>query len=106
MTNFKEMNYEELIQYCKDNKIDYLTKTNKPKAHKTLLKELSDIKSNNLELINEPIDHNNIKDNNEYIKNKQLISCLIKKCHNLLYSNAISGKKAQSDIMKILSIVL
>lgn len=104
--SYKDMTYEELIQYCKDNKIDYLTKQKKPKAQTTLLKELSKlsiIETNNLELINETIDE--LKDSNEYIKNKQLISCLIKKCHNLLYSNAISGKKAQSDIMKILSIV-
>lgn len=104
--SYKDITYEELIQYCKDNKIDYLTKQKKPKAQTTLLKELSKlsiIETNNLELINETIDE--LKDSNEYIKNKQLISCLIKKCHNLLYSNAISGKKAQSDIMKILSIV-
>ena len=108
-----KMQYEELIQYCKDNNLDYLTKAKKPKAHATLLKELSntvntDIQTNNLELINETIwklEDNNVKDNDEYIKNKQIISSLIKKCHNLLYSNAISGKKAQSDIMKILSIV-
>ena len=106
MTNINNLNYEELIQYCKDIGFDYLTKTKKLKAHTTLLKELSKlsiIENNNLELINETIDE--LKDNDEYIKNKQLISCLIKKCHNLLYSNAISGKKAQSDIMKILSIV-
>ena len=108
-----KMQYEELIQYCKDNNLDYLTKAKKPKAHATLLKELSntvntDIQTNNLELINETIwklEDNNVKDNDEYLKNKQTISSLIKKCHNLLYSNAISGKKAQSDIMKILSIV-
>lgn len=114
------MQYEELIQYCKDNDLDYLTKANKPKAHATLLKEFSKLsitvntdiqtneENNNIELINETIwklEDNNVKDNDEYIKNKQIISSLIKKCHNLLYSNAISGKKAQSDIMKILSIV-
>jgi len=117
------MQYEELIQYCKDNNLDYLTKAKKPKAHATLLKELSklsitdktiktDIQTNEennvIELINETIwklEDNNVKDNDEYIKNKNIISSLIKKCHNLLYSNAISGKKAQSDIMKILSIV-
>ena len=115
-----KMQYEELIQYCKDNDLDYLTKANKPKAHATLLKEFSKLsitvntdiqtneENNNIELINETIwklEDNNVKDNDEYIKNKQIISSLIKKCHNLLYSNAISGKKAQSDIMKILSIV-
>ena len=109
------MQYEELIQYCKDNGLDYLTKAKKPKAHATLLKELSNLsitdkteENNDIQLINETIwklEDNNVKDNDEYIKNKHIISSLIKKCHNLLYSNAISGKKAQSDIMKILSIV-
>jgi type I restriction-modification system DNA methylase subunit len=76
---------EQLIQYCKDNKINYLTKTKKPKAHATLLKELSmndksDIEINNLELI-------------------------IKQCHNYLYkSSGIVGSKAQNDIMRVLII--
>ena len=79
------MQYEELIQYCKDNNLDYLTKAKKPKAHATLLKELSntvntDIQTNNLELI-------------------------IKQCHNYLYKSAgIVGSKAQNDIMRILII--
>lgn len=118
--DLEELQYEELIQYCKDNDIDYLTKAKKPKAHATLLKELSKLsitdntdiqtneENNTIELINETIwklEDSEVKDNDEYIKNKQIISSLIKKCHNLLYSNAISGKKAQSDIMKILSIV-
>ena len=80
-----KMQYEELIQYCKDNDLDYLTKAKKPKAHATLLKELSntvntDIQTNNLELI-------------------------IKQCHNYLYKSAgIVGSKAQNDIMRILII--
>jgi FlaA1/EpsC-like NDP-sugar epimerase len=52
----------KIIQYCKDNDLDYLTKTKKIKTHATLLKELSklsitdktiktDIQTNNLELI-------------------------------------------------------
>jgi type I restriction enzyme S subunit len=82
---FEELQYEELIQYCKDNDLNYLTKANKPKAHTTLLKELSklsitDIQTNNLELI-------------------------IKQCHNYLYKSAgIVGSKAQNDIMRILII--
>jgi type I restriction-modification system DNA methylase subunit len=84
----EDLQYEELIQYCKDNQLDYLTKAKKPKAHATLLKELSklsitentDIQTNNLELI-------------------------IKKCHNYLYKSAgIVGSKAQNDIMRILII--
>jgi len=89
--SLKELQYEELIQYCKDNDLDYLTKTKKIKTHATLLKELSklsitdktiktDIQTNNLELI-------------------------IKQCHNYLYKSAgIVGSKAQNDIMRILII--
>lgn len=82
------MSHDELIQYCKDNKIDHLTKQKKPKAQATLLKELSklsindkpDIEINNLELI-------------------------IKQCHNYLYkSSGIVGSKAQNDIMRVLII--
>ena len=81
MTSIITMNYEELIQYCKYNNIEYLTKKNKPKAHKTLLKELSDnVEINNLEQI-------------------------IKQCHNYLYKSAgIVGSKAQNDIMRVLII--
>jgi type I restriction enzyme S subunit len=86
--SLEDLQYEELIQYCKDNDLDYLTKAKKPKAHATLLKELSklsitdktDIQTNNLELI-------------------------IKQCHNYLYKSAgIVGSKAQNDIMRILII--
>jgi len=79
--NFKDMSHEELIKYCKDNNIEYLTKTKKPKSHAILLKELSDIvEVNNLEII-------------------------IKQCHNYLYKSAgIVGSKAQNDIMRILII--
>ena len=77
--SLNKMQYEELIQYCKDNDLDYLTKAKKPKAHATLLKELSntvntDIKTNeennNIELINETIwklEDNNVKDNENII---------------------------------------
>ena len=84
----EDLQYEELIQYCKDNQLNYLTKAKKQKAHATLLKELSklsitentDIQTNNLELI-------------------------IKQCHNYLYKSAgIVGSKAQNDIMRILII--
>jgi hypothetical protein len=89
MTNIKNMNYEELIQYCKDNNIEYLTKTKKPKAHKTLLKELSDI--------------NDIKENNNMETNN--FELIIKQCHNYLYkSSGIVGSKAQNDIMRVLII--
>jgi len=44
-------------------------------------------------------------DNQEYLNNKVFMNKIISKCHQLLYSHSISGKKAQADIMKILSII-
>jgi len=44
-------------------------------------------------------------DNQEYLNNKIFMNKIISKCHQLLYSHSISGKKAQADIMKILSII-
>ncbi len=86
MTSIKDMNYDELIKYCQNNNIQYLTKANKPKAHKTLLKELSDNTS-----------INNIETNN--------LEQIIKQAHNYLYKSAgIVGSKAQNDIMRVLII--
>jgi len=85
------MQYEELIQYCKDNNLDYLTKAKKPKAHATLLKELS-----NLSITDKTV-KTNIQTNN--------LELIIKQCHNYLYKSAgIVGSKAQNDIMRILII--
>ncbi len=85
------MKYEELIQYCKDNNLNYLTKAKKPKAHTTLLKELSKLSING---------ETNII--NDETNNLELI---IKKCHHYLYkSSGIVGSKAQNDIMRILII--
>ena len=85
--DFKLLSYEELIDYCITNQINYQTKTKKNKAHKTLLKELLERSDDNS---NEP--------SNE-------IERIINKCHNYLYkSSAIVGSKAQNDIMRVLII--
>ena len=89
--DFKSLSYEKLIDYCKTNNFNYLTKTNKNKAHKTLLKELLD---SSYGIIND--------NTNDYSNDLERI---IKKCHNYLYkSSAIVGSKAQNDIMRVLII--
>jgi type I restriction enzyme S subunit len=91
---FEELRYEELIQYCKDNDLDYLTKTKKPKAHATLLKELSKLSITDKTV---KTDKTDIQTNN--------LELIIKQCHNYLYKSAgIVGSKAQNDIMRILII--
>jgi type I restriction-modification system DNA methylase subunit len=87
--DFKQLSYDELIDYCKTNQINYQTKAKKNKSHKILLKELLE-KSNSIDSSNEP--------SNE-------LEMIIKKCHNYLYkSSAIVGSKAQNDIMRVLII--
>lgn len=87
--DFKSLSYDELINYCKTNNINYQTKQKKNKAHKTLLKDLIALyKDKPVEI---PTDNSN---NLEFI---------IRQCHNYLYkSSAIVGSKAQNDIMRIL----
>ena len=49
--------------------------------------------------------NNNIDTNKNYEATKKKLESLIKKCHNLLYSEcSIVGSKAQDDIMKLLTI--
>ena len=47
------------------------------------------------------------KSNLEYLKNKSELTSLIKKCHQILYSNdSITGVKAMNDILKVLTLKL
>ena len=49
----------------------------------------------------------NVEENKDYEELRGNLLNKIKKCHNILYSNcALPGTKAQSDIMKILCLVL
>lgn len=51
--------------------------------------------------------HQNVEPNPEYQRIKENLTCVIKQCHDLLYSNnAITGVKAQNDIMKLLTLVI
>ena len=87
--DFKSLSYDELIDYCKTNNINYQTKQKKNKAHKTLLKDLIALyKDKPVEI---PTENSNNLEN------------IIRQCHNYLYkSSAIVGSKAQNDIMRIL----
>ena len=116
----KKLSYEDLLNYCKSINFNVLTKQKKNKAHKTLIKELTtltnkkEVMSNSDRTIEEPeiineiiwkLDDDKTDDNDEYLKNKAIMNSIISKCHQLLYSNSISGRKAQADIMKIISII-
>ena len=87
--DFKTMSYDELINYCKTNNINYQTKQKKNKAHKTLLKDLIILYKD------KPVEIPT--DNSDNLEN------IIRQCHNYLYrSSGIVGSKAQNDIMRIL----
>ena len=116
----KKLSYEDLLNYCKSININVLTKQKKNKALKTLIKELTtltnkkEVMSNSDRTIEEPeiineiiwkLDDDKTDDNDEYLKNKAIMNSIISKCHQLLYSHSISGRKAQADIMKIISII-
>ena len=74
--DFKSLSQVELIEYCKINKLDYLTKVKKPKAIKTLLRMIkifTDTISKTSEEINDDDKtHNDIEVKNidglEYLK--------------------------------------
>ena len=94
--DFKKLTYEELINYCKDNNIDYLTKQKKPYAHKTLLTKLKN-----------PSEPKADKEVNDDDTKEDNLDSIVKKCHNYLYrSSRVVGPEAQNDIMKILVIAI
>ena len=84
---------EELIEFCKANEINYLTKAKKPMAKKTILSNLK--KLGFLVDINDEDDDLNTETTD--------IDLIIKRTHNYLYKSAgIVGSKAQNDIMRVL----
>jgi len=88
--DYHKLSHDELINKCKELNIDYLTKTNKPKAIKTLISLL--LKSN--------------QSKTTYEENYSSLDTIIDKCHNFLYTKGITGSKAQNDIMKIFTVVI
>jgi len=104
----------DLIEKCKSLKIDYINKkTNKPYGKPALLKKIQEIEQKSL--IKEEIQENIIEykneiiwysiENKEYNDYEKKLLNLIKRCHDILYSNgAIVGTDASNDIIKILII--
>ena len=89
MDLFTNKTYEELIEYCKEKGINYLTKLKKPMAHKTILSNLKKLNKN--------------EDEDEITMETNDLDLIINKCHNYLYkSSGVVGSKAQNDIMRIL----
>jgi type I restriction enzyme S subunit len=121
MEVYIQMTDEELIQYCKNNNIEYLKKNKKIYTKKTLIRNI--MKSKKIEtqqseniiiqdntepnIINKIVwtleQNQDINQNYKEIRNN--LCNVVKRCHQLLYSNhAIVGTKAQNDIMKLLTL--
>jgi type I restriction enzyme S subunit len=91
-TNLMNKSIEELIEFCKEKGIDFLTKAKKPMAKKTILSKLK-----KLGLIEDDEDDDLDTETTD-------INIIIRKTHNYLYKSAgIVGSKAQNDIMRILT---
>jgi len=101
---------DELINECKELGIDYINKkTNKPFGKPALLKRIAEKNIDKIiEIKKEEILYKNeiiwtSKNNKEYNEYEIKLLNLIKKCHNILYSNgAIVGTDASNDIIKII----
>jgi len=91
--DYSKLTHDELIEKCKELKLEYLTKANKPKAIKTLISLLK--KCNE-----EP------KAKMTYEENYSSLEAIIDKCHNFLYTQGITGSKAQNDIMKFFTVII
>jgi len=101
---------DELIIKCKELGIDYMNKkTNKPFGKPSLLKKIASKSSCEIIQTTEEIKEykNEIiwsaSENKEYSDYETKLLNLIKKCHNILYSNgSIVGTDASNDIIKLL----
>ena len=91
MSDLINKTLEELIEFCKEKGINYLTKAKKPMAKKTII---SNLKKEGL-----------IEDDEDDDLDTETtdINVIIRKTHNYLYKSAgIVGSKAQNDIMRVL----
>ena len=92
MTDLINKSIEELIEFCKEKGINYLTKQKKPMAKKTIINNLK-----KAGLIND------IDDDDDLDTETTDINIIIRKTHNYLYKSAgVVGAKAQNDIMRVL----
>jgi restriction endonuclease S subunit len=93
MSDLINKTLEELIEFCKEKGINYLTKAKKPMAKKTIINNLK--KKGLIEDIDD--------DDDDLDTETTDINVIIRKTHNLLYKNSgVVGSKAQNDIMRVL----
>jgi type I restriction-modification system DNA methylase subunit/restriction endonuclease S subunit len=119
--DFTKFSYDELINYCKENNINYISANKKPYKAKSLIKNIMKKKSENeiiedtvneekeVELINKVVwtSEKTQETNENYKQIKDNLQRVIKKCHDILYSShSVVGIKAQNDIMKILTLII
>jgi type I restriction enzyme S subunit len=91
MSDLINKTLEELIEFCKEKGINYLTKQKKPMAKKTIINNLK-----KAGLIDDDEDDDLDTETTD-------INVIIRKTHNYLYKSAgIVGSKAQNDIMRVL----
>ena len=91
MSDLINKTLEELIEFCKEKGINYLTKQKKPMAKKTIINNLK-----KAGLIDDDEDDDLDTETTD-------INIIIRKTHNYLYKSAgIVGSKAQNDIMRVL----
>ena len=91
MTDLINKSIDELIEFCKEKGINYLTKAKKPMAKKTIISNLK-----KAGLIEDDEDDDLDTETTD-------INVIIRKTHNYLYKSAgIVGSKAQNDIMRVL----
>ena len=91
MSDLINKTLEELIEFCKEKGINYLTKAKKPMAKKTIINNLK-----KAGLIDDDEDDDLDTETTD-------IYVIIRKSHNYLYKSAgVVGSKAQNDIMRVL----
>lgn len=107
---------DELIAKCQVLGIDYINKkTNKPFGKATLVKKIADnsspqsVSKTTEEVVQDStIEYKNeiiwtASENKDYSEYENKLLNLVKKCHNILYSNgSIVGTDASNDIIKLL----
>ena len=92
MTDLINKTIDELIEYCKEKNINYLTKAKKPMSKKTIISNLKKAGIINVDNEDDDLD----------IETSD-VDIIIRKTHNYLYkSSGIVGSKAQNDIMRVL----
>ena len=92
MSDLINKTLEELIEFCKEKGINYLTKAKKPMAKKTIINNLK-----KAGLIDDDDEDDDLETETTDI------NVIIRKTHNYLYKSAgVVGAKAQNDIMRVL----